>query len=158
MTDPQRAIRVAREWILKAENDLKTASHVLSLGEDAPTDTICFHCQQAVEKYLKALLVTRGIWFPKTHDIERLVRLLPAGDRPHLSTEEQAALTDYATQTRYPGNYEPISLEEAQMAVELAWRVRNQIRKRLPPELLESFGISREKFGKGQSGQGATES
>jgi HEPN domain-containing protein len=139
MHDPEKAIRVAREWVIKAENDLKTATHVLTLGEEAPTDTICFHCQQAVEKYLKALLITRGIWFPKTHDIERLVRLLPVKDRPQLSTDEQAALTDYATQTRYPGGYEPISLEEAHLAVALAWRVRDQIRKRLPPEVFEGL-------------------
>ncbi len=139
MHDPEKAIRVAREWVIKAENDLKTATHVLTLGEEAPTDTICFHCQQAVEKYLKALLITRGIWFPKTHDIERLVRLLPVKDRPQLSTDEQAALTDYATQTRYPGSYEPISLEEAHLAVALAWRVRDQIRKRLPPEVFEGL-------------------
>ncbi len=139
MQDPEKAIRVAREWVIKAENDLKTATHVLTLGEEAPTDTICFHCQQAVEKYLKALLITRGIWFPKTHDIERLVRLLPVKDRPQLSTDEQAALTDYATQTRYPGSYEPISFEEAHLAVALAWRVRDQIRKRLPPEVFEGL-------------------
>jgi HEPN domain-containing protein len=139
MHDREKAIRVAREWVIKAENDLKTATHVLTLGDEAPTDTICFHCQQAVEKYLKALLITRGIRFPKTHDIERLVRLLPIRDRPQLSGDEQAALTDYATQTRYPGNYEPISLEEAHLAVALAWRVRDQIRKQLPPEVFQGL-------------------
>lgn len=137
MHDPEKRTQVAREWVQKAENDLKTATHVLSLGEEAPTDTICFHCQQAVEKYLKALLIFRGIKFPRIHDIERLVRLLPVVDRPQMTAEEQGALTDYATMTRYPGNYEPISLEEATLAVKLAWRVRDQIRRLLPPEALE---------------------
>ncbi|MCS7237006.1 MAG: HEPN domain-containing protein [Thermoguttaceae bacterium] len=145
MHDREKAIRVAREWVQKAENDLKTATHVLTLGEDAPTDTICFHCQQAVEKYLKALLIFRGIKFPRIHDIERLVRLLPVADRPHMSVEEQGALTDYATMTRYPGSYEPISLEEATLAVKLAWRVREQIRRLLPPEVLEPLTVKREK-------------
>lgn len=137
MHELPKSLRVAREWVQKAENDLKTATHVLTLGEDAPTDTICFHCQQAVEKYLKALMIVRGIKFPRIHDIERLVRLLPAADRPQMTVEEQGALTDYATQTRYPGNYEPITLEEATLAVKLAWRVRDQIRRQLPPEVLQ---------------------
>jgi HEPN domain-containing protein len=48
---------------------LKTAAHTLTLRQDSPTDTVCFHAQQCVEKHLKALLVLRAIVFPKTHDI-----------------------------------------------------------------------------------------
>lgn len=61
---------MARGWVRKAESDLIMASHTLKLGTDCPTDTVCFHAQQTVEKYLKALLVVRNIVFPKTHDIE----------------------------------------------------------------------------------------
>ena len=46
---------VVLRWLKKAENDLKTVKHLLTL-EDAPTDVISFHCQQAVEKYFKAYL------------------------------------------------------------------------------------------------------
>ncbi len=68
---------VVREWIEKADNDLKTAAHTIKLGADCPTDTVCFHAQQCVEKYLKALLVLRRCDFPRTHDLERLRDLLP---------------------------------------------------------------------------------
>jgi len=68
---------ITREWIVKADNDLKTASHTLKMPKGCPTDTVCFHAQQCVEKYLKAFLVWKGIDFPKTHDIEHLVSLLP---------------------------------------------------------------------------------
>jgi len=61
---------VAAEWARKAENDLKNATHALKLGAECPTDTVCFHAQQCVEKYLKALLTFLGIDFPKTHDAE----------------------------------------------------------------------------------------
>jgi hypothetical protein len=40
--------------------------------------------------------------------------------------------------TRYPGDYEAISLAEARYAVKVARRVRRQIRKRLPKEALSS--------------------
>ncbi|RZN40360.1 MAG: HEPN domain-containing protein [Methanophagales archaeon ANME-1-THS] len=46
---------VVLRWLKKAENNLKTVKHLLTL-EDAPTDVISFQCQQAVEKYFKAYL------------------------------------------------------------------------------------------------------
>ena len=66
-------IAVARQWIAKAENDLKNAAHTLRMDRGCPTDTVGFHAQQCVEKYIKAFLVLKGIDFPRTHDIERLV-------------------------------------------------------------------------------------
>ncbi len=136
MHEREKLITVVREWVEKAENDLKNAVNTLKMGADCPTDTVCFHAQQVVEKYLKALLVFRGINFPKTHNIEELVALLPARDRPKLSDAEQDRLTDYATITRYPGDYEPILIAEARRAVAIARRVRAEVRKRLPEEAL----------------------
>ncbi|TCL56045.1 HEPN domain-containing protein [Hydrogenispora ethanolica] len=61
-----------KKWIIKAENDLKTADQLLKMDEPI-TDSICFHCQQAAEKYLKAYLTHQGIPPEKTHKIERLI-------------------------------------------------------------------------------------
>jgi hypothetical protein len=46
------------KWLIKADNDLKTAEFCLT-AEQPITDTICFHCQQAVEKYLKLFIVSK---------------------------------------------------------------------------------------------------
>ena len=127
---------VIREWISKADNDLTNASNTLKMGRRGPIDTVCFHAQQCVEKYLKALLVLRGIPFPRTHDIRTLLRLVPAGLRPNLELRAQGRLTEFATVTRYPGGYEPISLAEARSAVSIARSLRREVRKRLPPEAL----------------------
>lgn len=102
------------------------------MGKACPTDTVCFHAQQCVEKYTKALLVWHGIEFSWVHDIGTLIALLPERSRPDLTPEEQERLTDYAVTTRYPGDYEPIPLSEAQEAVKVARRVRRQIRRWLP--------------------------
>jgi HEPN domain-containing protein len=131
MPNPDHAIAVAREWIAKAENDLKNAAHTLKLGADGPTDTVCFHAQQCVEKYLKAFLVSLGIPFPKRHDIETLVGLMPKHARVSLTVEQQRRLTDYATVTRYPGPYKPVTLSEAKEAVKLARRTKREINKLL---------------------------
>lgn len=94
MSKNERAAAVAREWVIKAENDLKNAAHTLKMGKACPTDTVCFHAQQCVEKYLKALLVACGMESPKTHDLGQLVALLPRRLRPSLDNEEQDRLTD----------------------------------------------------------------
>jgi HEPN domain-containing protein len=126
-----KVLTVAREWTTKGDNDLKNAVHTLKLGKECPTDTVCFHAQQCVEKYLKAFLVALEKPFPKTHDIESLVSLMPKDLRLGLTTEEQRRLTEYATVLRYPGPYEAIPLTEAKQAVKLAQRVQRKIQKLL---------------------------
>src|SRR5260221_14129236 len=105
--DPAQ-LHVVQQWVLKAENDLTTATLTLKSGEGGPTDTICFHAQQCVEKYLKALLAWHSIDFPKTHNIKTLLQRLPSRVHPELTVAEQERLTDFATVTRYPGDYDPI--------------------------------------------------
>ena len=136
MPDRDQVISVVSGWVQKAENDLTNATHTLKLGEDSPTDTVCFHAQQRAEKYIKAFLSWTGVDFPKIHDIEELGSLMPEGVRPGLSPAEMRRLTTYATATRYPGDYEAIPLAEARSAVALARRVRKDIRKALPKEAL----------------------
>ena len=131
MPAPDKILAVAREWTDKGDNDLKNAVHTLKLGKDCPTDTVCFHAQQCVEKYLKAFLVALEKPFPRTHDVESLISLMPKDIRLGLTIEEQRRLTEYATVLRYPGPYEAIPLTEAKQAVKLAQRVQRKIRKLL---------------------------
>lgn len=132
MPVPKGVITVIREWLAKAENDLKTAAHTLTLGMECPTDTVCFHAQQCVEKYIKALLVYRATAFPKTHEIAVLRALLPPKLRPKLDSKTQDRLTRYATVLRYPGAGPDLPLKEARQAVSIARRVRKEVRKHLP--------------------------
>ena len=57
MTATDDNLFILRSWVEKAENDWINATHTLKLEKNCPTDTVCFHAQQCVEKYLKALLV-----------------------------------------------------------------------------------------------------
>ena len=92
--------------------------------KEAFWDDLCFDAQQAAEKSLKAVLVHRGIDFPKTHNIRSLLELLdPTGS--HISKEiwEAMSLTNYAVETRYPGPAEPVTRSEYRKAVALAENV-----------------------------------
>ena len=140
MLGPDSGFKVVREWVAKAESDLKTAAITLGAGRDCPTDTVCFHSQQCVEKYLKALLTLRSIPFPKTHNIRFLLELMPSEVRPELKRAWQDQLTDYAAAARYPG-WGPIPISEARKAVAVARRVRREVRRLLPKKTKTERGV-----------------
>lgn len=99
----EAVLREVRAWIEKAENDFKNIALVLPAA-DAPLDTVCFHAQQAAEKYLKALLTFYGIPFPKTHDLPELLLLLPNESRVAAEVGDLTDLADAGVVARYPGD------------------------------------------------------
>lgn len=131
------SLTVVKQWMLKADHDLQNAQHTLELKEDCPFDTVCFHAQQCVEKYLKAYLAFLGIDFPKTHDMMELIALVPPHQRLAISIEDLAELNPYAIETRYPGDWDPQSREDALHAVSLAKKIRETVRQQLPSNALQ---------------------
>jgi HEPN domain-containing protein len=122
---------IVQIWLDRARSDLNLGRAALRTSGVLPEDA-CFHAQQCAEKALKALLTERGIEFPRTHVLESLLDLLKVHGMsiPH-SVDEAFELTQYAVQTRYPGEWEPVSKQEARSALEraaivLAW-VEKQI-------------------------------
>src|SRR4051812_2684751 len=95
--------RHTARWIKKAEEDIESARDLA--GHKPPRrNTACFHCQQAAEKYLKALLQEVGLAVPRTHDLQDLVDLLVPHDVTLRSLRRSVqALTKYAVEYRYPG-------------------------------------------------------
>ena len=76
MKPPEEALRgLVAQCLEKADRDYAAAEQLLVQG-DRFREIIAFHCQQAVEKYLKALLVRQQVEFPKTHDIRKLLGLV----------------------------------------------------------------------------------
>jgi Uncharacterized conserved protein related to C-terminal domain of eukaryotic chaperone, SACSIN len=65
-------------------------------------EVVGFHAQQAVEKWLKAVVASRGEDFEHTHDLRRLIALagLDSGEPP-FDTRQAVALTEYAVPFRY---------------------------------------------------------
>jgi HEPN domain-containing protein len=92
-----------RQWIEIAENDFAAARYMAEAMRPVPYEIVCFHCQQAAEKYLKWVLVLNDIDPPKIHDLEELEKLCE-GIVPQFETlyEKCAALTEYAVHSRYP--------------------------------------------------------
>ena len=121
----KQTLELTKEWIKKAENDLRSAEHLITM-ENPPTDTICFHSEQCAEKYLKGFLTIKGIEFEKSHDLDYL---LDECKRENSEFEElrdiAEDLTPYAVETRYPDDFIEISVNEAGESIEKAKKVKN---------------------------------
>jgi HEPN domain-containing protein len=117
------------KWILKAEHDLVAARQILLL-ETAPTDTVCYHAQQTVEKILKALLIQKEIEFSKTHNLLILLELLQEPDLENYRAVCEL-LTSYAIESRYPGDYVEPEREEAEEAVRIATEIFELVKNKL---------------------------
>ena len=100
---------LVRQWKDKAINDW-TAVEILSKNENCPPEVVCFHCQQFIEKLLKAILTLNNVEAPKTHDLRRLI-LLAKPFAPNLVplSEQSDKLTFHGVETRYPGDSYPVS-------------------------------------------------
>ena len=108
-----------REWFHKARNDMKIALREMQ-WEDAATDAVCFHFQQAAEKMLKAWLIWRDIDFPPTHNIEVLLAACERDDSSFSELRSIESLTPYAVQVRYADDFYLPTAEEARQTAEMA--------------------------------------
>jgi HEPN domain-containing protein len=122
--------RIVREWMRKAEQDLRAAEALLS-QDPALLYPSCFHSQQAVEKYLKAFLTIRQVEFPKTHSIREILNLVRTVDEDLADALlPAAALTPYGVEARYPGDLPEPTRNETAEALALARKVAAAVASR----------------------------
>ncbi|NIO85679.1 MAG: HEPN domain-containing protein [Candidatus Aminicenantes bacterium] len=123
---------VVKNWILKANNDLKTGKDEMETDEPA-TDTICFHMQQCVEKYLKGYLVFHEVDFRKTHDIAELIELCKSVSEKfeELYSMDADSLTVYAAEIRYPDDFYMPTLEETRDCIDIAVKAMEFVKEEL---------------------------
>lgn len=120
-------------WLENANRDYDAAEHLLAEG-DRFGEIAAFHCQQAVEKYLKALLVRYQVEFPKTHDIRKLLGWV-ATIHPDLAESLRDA--DTLTEVRYPSDAPELLPGGETDAFSVASRVREAVMALLKPYLAE---------------------
>jgi len=121
---------LVREWVEKAEADVRTAEREVCVEEGPNWDAVCFHAQQAVEKYLKAILQQNNIPFPKVHDLAILLDMaLPMYPDWEEMRDPLEWLSSFAVEVRYPG--EAATKEDALQAVEIMRRCCFIIRQAL---------------------------
>ena len=120
-----------KKWLIKAMEDLKITEHDLSFPEEEmSTGPVCFHCQQLVEKLLKAYLVSKKIDFGKTHDLAYLKHLCVKQDG-EFGKLDVRKLTTYAVEVRYPDDFYIPTIEEATQSFEMALNVKDFVFQKL---------------------------
>jgi HEPN domain-containing protein len=120
---------LTREWIEKAEGDFATASREMRARKSPNYDAACFHSQQCVEKYLKALLQETAIPFGKTHHLISLLELI-IGVEPSMEMlrPQLQSLNTYSVSVRYPG--ESADRAMAREALRIAKMLRAKFRQK----------------------------
>jgi HEPN domain-containing protein len=125
-------MKVAKQWLAKAGNDLLNADNNLQ-SEVVPYDTVCFHCQQAAEKLLKAYLAGNNQLHPVTHDLFFILeKILPLNSEAEQLRDSLAILMPYAVEIRYPDDWYMPSEEDAMEAREAAGEVLIWLENELP--------------------------
>jgi HEPN domain-containing protein len=137
---PPRSDEV-KAWLQKAANDSPSAR--ILLEHDPPVmETGCFHCQQGVEKALKAFLVWKAIPFEKVHSLSYLLDLCERQDPGYGSIREKTeTLAPDAVEVRYPGEIMEVSRAEAEAALATAEAVWQFVLNLLPSELSSPFSM-----------------
>jgi HEPN domain-containing protein len=93
-----------KNWLFHANEDVLVIENLFESGSEMFSSSICFHAQQAVEKFLKAFLVYHDIDFPKTHDLDfLLLECKKVNDK--IFDIDLGSLTDFGVSVRYPDDF-----------------------------------------------------
>lgn len=110
----------SKEWLTFAETDLGVARHLFETYRPQPFEIICYHCQQAAEKAIKAVIIFNGAQggLPKVHDLsfllDQIKNRIEVDEKYYDYADE---LTPYGIAVRYPSE---LSLEERHVKAALA--------------------------------------
>ncbi|MDP2945921.1 MAG: HEPN domain-containing protein [bacterium] len=132
MTAQQIDNKIVREWFLSAQDDEWLIENTIKEDKDWPPNPICFLSQQLAEKSLKGFLAFSKQEAPKAHQLEELIKLCAKVDSEFLALEEDAEyLTGFYIISRYPGEYQIFSQDEAREAFKKAIKIKDFIFKKM---------------------------
>lgn len=123
-----------------SSNEYAAAKHLYDTMKPLPIEIICYLCQQATEKSIKAVLYHLEMDVLETHSIIKLLEDVNSGERRiHLGKRDAAMLTRFATRTRYAERRIDIAKEDAEFALRRAQQTLDQAKRILstaeePPE------------------------
>ena len=128
----QELIDYILDWYQKADEDLLTAQRLFHVEDPMETsNSIGFHCQQCIEKYLKAYIVSNEVSFEKIHDLEMLQCKCSSIDKSFEQFDFKN-LTDYGVKFRYP-DWENLQINEKglQEFISIAEEIKQFVRGKI---------------------------
>ena len=125
-------IELAKKWVAKAANDILSADNNI-ISSKVPCDVVCFHCQQAAEKLLKAYLLANDKSYPFSHDLLLLLeKILEFKAGAEFLREHLVILMPYAVEVRYPDAFFEPSKDDAFEARETLEIIMNWLKQECP--------------------------
>jgi HEPN domain-containing protein len=115
-------------WVYRAREDISVMDNLAKAGIEFYTSTICFHAQQAVEKYLKAFLIYHDVDFPRTHDVDFLLLECMKIDKNNFDFDFQS-LTEFGVSVRYPDDFYVPGVNETREYQNIAQEVAKTVEK-----------------------------
>ena len=118
--------KILKEWVEFARMDFLTAKHLYEHMYPKPLEIICYHCQQAIEKLLKGVLISKDVTIKKTHDLGLLAEMLQEYtevDEKYLEMCDD--LTPYEVKIRYPDILVPFKVQKVSLDGTLNYVLRH---------------------------------
>ena len=123
-------IEDANAWVNFAQRDYDVAVHLSKTFHPMPVENICYGCQQAIEKALKAVLIYHTGDYPKTHDIGMLHKLCKEyTTKIDLTSSTARTLTRFATKSRYPDDVHDFTETDTALGLKYAGQILEQVRE-----------------------------
>jgi HEPN domain-containing protein len=119
-----------RNWVFRAREDIAVIDRLFETDPVFYSSTICFHAQQAVEKFLKALLVYHNVDFPRTHDVDFLLIECKKIDSKNFEFD-LGSLSDFGVNVRYPDDFYVPDKDEAIGYRDVAHAIQGEVEKRI---------------------------
>jgi HEPN domain-containing protein len=123
------------DWVSLADKDLYAAEIIMR--DDYPlTNIVAFHCQQAIEKYLKAYLIEKDVQIIKTHDLIKLNDMTKEIKDLEIDEEKLIVINEVYIESRYPGELGILpdgvpTDEQAKAFIEYVKEIKTKIKNEL---------------------------
>lgn len=123
--------QVVEEWLNKADEDLLYAKASLEDGLEFYSQ-ICFHLHQAVEKYLKAYIISNELSFRRIHDLSALLKVCIVKDQEFSNFKHEVEkITPFYIKARYPDFIFSVGKEQASNALKVAQEIATFVKTKL---------------------------
>ena len=117
-------INDVKEWLQIADEDLFSAQLLNKEIVRKPNEIICYHCAQAIEKYLKGFLTYNEITLEKKHNLLLLLDCCIGKDETFETIRTECGiLNKFANEIRYPHRIE-VKIEDVNYSLNAVERIR----------------------------------
>jgi HEPN domain-containing protein len=114
--------------LFRANEDISVMNSLIESGPEFYTSTICFHAQQASEKFLKAFLAFHDVDFPRTHDIDVLLKESRKIQADEFNIDVKS-MTDFGVSVRYADDFYIPDLNETLAYRDISLEIKDTVEK-----------------------------